>query len=114
MDKARSTNDRAPDAPLDVPESVLKVVKVKGAVERVDLAKRTVTIVPEKKNAEALELSFPQPSGREQIKVSNKAEKILGKKKLDLEELKAGSKVVLEYYPALQQVMSLTVEKPAA
>jgi hypothetical protein len=114
MDKARSPNDQSPDAPLDVPESVLKVVKVKGTVEKVDLAKRIVTVTAEKKNEPVLELTFSQPAGREQIKVSKKAEKVLGKKKLDLEELKPGSKVILEYYPALQQVMSLTVEKPAA
>ena len=114
MDKARSTNDHAPDTPIDVPDSVLKVVKVKGTVEKVDLAKRTVTFASEKKGDANLELTFSQPAGREQIKVSKKAEKVLGKKKLDLEELKSGSKVILEYYPALQQVMSLTVEKPSA
>ncbi len=114
MDKARSPNDHSPDAPLDVPDSVLKVVKVKGTIEKVDLTKRTVTIASEKKNDAPLELTFSQPAGREQIKVSKKAEKVLGKNKLDLEELKAGSKVALEYYPVLQQVMSLTVEKPAA
>jgi len=114
MDKTRNSDDRAPKSPLAVPDAVLKVVKVKGTVEKVDLVKRSVTIGSEKKDDPDLELTFSQPSGREQIRVSKKAEKLLGKKKLDLEELKSGSKVILEYYPALQQVMSLTVEKPSA
>ena len=114
MDKTRNSNDRAPKTPIDVPDAVLKVVKLKGTVGKVDLAKRTVTIASEKKEDPDLELTFSQPSGREQIKVSKKAEKLLGKKKLDLEELKSGAKVIVEYYPALQQVMSLTIEKPSA
>ncbi len=100
-----------PEAPLNRPESVLKVLKVKGTLERIDLEKRTVTILAGKRDA-GLELGFPQPAGREQIKVSKKAAKILGAKKLRLEELKAGSKVRLQYYPALGQLMELIIEKP--
>ena len=100
-----------PEAPLNRPESVLKVVKVKGTLEGIDLKKRTVTILAGKRHA-GLELGFPQPAGREQIKVAKKAAKILGTKKLRLEELKAGSKVRLQYYPALGQVMELIIEKP--
>ena len=102
-----------PEAPLNQPESVLKVLKVKGTLEGIDLKKRTVTILPAKRDT-GLELGFPQPAGREQIKVSKKAAKILGTKKLTLEELKAGSKVRLQYYPALDQLMELIIEKPSS
>jgi hypothetical protein len=113
MDRARD-GARPGDAPLNNPGSVLEIVKLKGTLDKVDLQTRTVTISPEKKQAEDLVLSFPQPKGREQVRVSKKAEKLLGKKKLNLDELKTGSKVTLEYYPALQQVMSLTIEQPAS
>ena len=113
MDKAR-TGARPGEAPINNPGSVLEIVKLKGTLDKVDLQNRTVTIAPDKKEAEGLMLTFPQPKGREQVRVSKKAEKQLGKKKLDLEELKTGSKVTLEYYPALQQVMSLTIEQPAS
>ena len=69
-----------PEAPLNKPESVLQVLKVKGTVQGIDLKKRTVTVLPRKSKA-GLELGFPQPAGREQIKVSKKAAKILGTKK---------------------------------
>jgi uncharacterized membrane protein YfhO len=113
MDKAR-TGARPSEAPIDNPGSVLEIVKLKGTLDKVDLQTRTVTISPEKKEAADLLLTFPQPKGREQVRVSKKAEKQLGKKKLTLEELKTGSKVTLEYYPALQQVMSLTIEQQAS
>ena len=100
-----------PEAPLNKPESVLQVLKVKGTVQGIDLKKRTVTVLPRKSKA-GLELGFPQPAGREQIKVSKKAAKILGTKKLKLEELKVGSKVRLRYYPALGQLMELIIEQP--
>jgi hypothetical protein len=113
MDKARG-GARPGDAPLNNPGSVLDIVKLKGTLDKVDLQNRTVTVSPDKKEAADLLLTFPQPKGREQIRVSKKAEKQLGKKKLDLEELKTGSKVTLEYYPALLQVMSLIIEQPAS
>jgi hypothetical protein len=109
MDKTRG-GGRPGDAPITNPGSVLDIIKLKGTLAKIDLKERTVTISPEKKEAADLVLSFPQPKGREQIRVSKKAEKQLGKKKLALEELKTGSKLILEYYPALQQVMSLTIE----
>lgn len=93
------------------PGSMLKIVKLKGMLSKVDLEKRTVTITPNKKETE-LELGFPQPAGREQIKASKKAQKVLGRKKLRLEELKAGSKVQLQYYPVLGQVMELIIQEP--
>jgi hypothetical protein len=113
MDKTR-VGGRPGEAPINNPGSVLEIIKLKGTLEKIDLQARTVTISPEKKEAADLLLTFPQPKGREQVRVSKKAEKQLGKKKLDLEELKTGSKVTLEYYPALQQVMSLTIEQPAS
>lgn len=95
------------------PEAVLRIVKVKGKLSAVDLKERTITIAPDKKDKEDdLTLTFAQPTGREQIKVSKKAEKVLGKKRLKLEELKIGSEVSLEYYPVLGQLMELTVEQP--
>lgn len=113
MDKTR-VGGRPGEAPINNPGSVLEIVKLKGTLDKIDLQTRTVTVAPEKKEAEDLLLTFPQPKGREQVRVSKKAEKQLGKKKLTLEELKTGSKVTLEYYPALQQVMSLTIEQPAS
>lgn len=100
------------DAPLSVPGSVLEIIKLKGTLTKVDLKKRTVTIDPDKEKLSELELGFPQPPGREQIKVGKKAEKHLGKKRLKLEELEAGWKVNLQYYPMLGQVMELLLEKP--
>ena len=110
-DKIRTTERYTGEhAPINRPTSVLKVVKVKGILDKIDLEKRTVTIVPLKKK-DALELTFPQPSGREQIKASKKAAKLLGRKKLALEELKTGSKVQLQYYPLLDQVMELIIDQ---
>ena len=90
------------------PQGVLDVVKLKGVISAVDTTGRTVSVKPNKRE-ESLVLTFPQPAGREQIKTSKKAAKILGKKKLSLEELKVGAKVDLRYYPALSQVMELVV-----
>ncbi len=91
------------------PEGVLDVVKLKGVISGIDTEKRTVSITPHKQE-KALTLTFSQPSGREQIKVSKKAAKTLGKKKLSLEELSKGTKVELQYYPVLGQVMELVVD----
>jgi hypothetical protein len=99
----------------ETPEAVLRIVKAKGKLSAIDLKERTVTVSTDKKDSEdGLKLTFSQPNGREQIKVSKKAEKILGKKRLKLEELKVGSEVSLEYYPVLGQLMELTVEQPAS
>lgn len=99
----------------ETPDAVLRIVKVKGKLSAIDLKDRTITIATDKKDKEAgLKLTFSQPSGREQIKVSKKAEKVLGKKRLKLEELKVGSEVSLEYYPVLGQLMELTLEQPAS
>ena len=101
-------------APLDRPDKPLKILKLKGVIEKVDLKKRTVTIAGSKKKQASMELSFPQPRGLEQVKSSKKTFKRLGKKKLALEDLKAGSKVRLQYYPLLEQVAELIVEQPAS
>ena len=76
----------------------------------------TVTI-SSKKFDEPVDLTFPQPRGREQVKVSKKVSKQLGKSKLtleELEELKKGAKVSLQYYPMLGQVMELVIEEPGS
>ena len=91
------------------PDKVLKTVKESGVVRKVDLQARTVTIAVDD-NEEGIVLSFSQPSGREQIKTSKKFAKEIGKKKLDLDELKVGSKVKFEYYTLLGQLMDLVVE----
>ncbi len=105
-------NDRR--SPLDRPDKPVKILKLKGVIEKVDLKKRTVTITRAKKKQASIELGFPQPSGLEQVKASKKTFKMLGKKKLALEDLKAGSKVRLQYYPLLEQVAELIVEQPAS
>ncbi len=111
-DKVRTTERYTGEhkTPINKPTSVLKIVKVKGVLDKIDLKKRTVTIIPQKQK-DGLELTFPQPSGREQIKASKKAAKLLGRKKLTLEELKTGSKVQLQYYPLLGQVMELIIDR---
>ena len=111
-DKVRTTERYTGEhkTPINKPTSVLKIVKVKGVLDKIDLKKRTVMIVPLKQK-DGLELTFPQPSGREQIKASKKAAKLLGRKKLTLEELKTGSKVKLQYYPLLGQVMELIIDR---
>jgi hypothetical protein len=94
------------------PEAVLKLVKFKGRLSAVDTKERTVTVSAGKdEEEETLKLTFSQPAGREQIKVSKKAEKATGKKRLKLEELEIGSEVSLQYYPALGQMLELTVEE---
>ena len=116
-DQVRSTESRpGPSSPLYVPDSPLDVVKLKGTLDKVDLEKRTVTI-SSKKFDEPVDLTFPQPRGREQVKVSKKVSKQLGKSKLTLEELdelKKGAKVSLQYYPMLGQVMELVIEEPGS
>lgn len=90
------------------PEAVLKIEKIKGVIRNIDLKTRTVTVDPDGKE-QALQLTFAQPEGREQIKTSKKAMKTLGKKKLLLEEVKVGAKVELRYYTTLGQMMELIV-----
>jgi hypothetical protein len=96
----------------ETPNSVLRIVKLKGKLSAIDLKERTITIASENKDKEDdLKLTFSQPAGREQIKTSKKAEKVLGTKRLKLEDLKVGSEVSLQYYPVLGQLMELVVEQ---
>jgi len=104
---------RGPAAPLHHEDFVLKIVKLKGSIEKVDLEKRIITVIPKKNKGGGIELTFSQSKGKEQIDVSKKAAKLLGKKNFELEELKPGSTVKLSYYPSLMQVLDLTVEHPA-
>ncbi len=89
------------------PEKVLQIVKSKGAVTSVDLEKRTVALALDKGGP--IELAFSQPTGREQIKYGKKASKRLGVNRLRLEELREGSKVRVQYYPLLSQLLEIVV-----
>ena len=93
----------------NIPIGVLDVEKLSGTINKIDLTARTISIHT-KKNSTDLVLTFSQPEGREQIKMSKKAEKKLGKKRLRLDEVEMGSSVQVRYYPALAQIMELTVE----
>lgn len=90
------------------PDQVLSIEKVKGVVRKVDLKARSVVIAGSKD--QELELTFAQPAGREQIKTSKKLFKSTGLKNLDLEDLKPGQKVQLQYYTTLGQMLELIVE----
>ncbi len=92
------------------PDKVLKIVKVRGVISKIDLLNRTVTF-SSKGQEDPLELAFSQPAGREQIKTVKKAAKSLGKRKLSLEELTVGSKVQIEYYTTLGQMLEMLVEE---
>ena len=104
---------RGPAAPLSRERSVLKIIKLKGSITKVDLERRTITVASKKKKEPDIELSFSQPAGKEQIDISKKAAKRLGSKNLELEEVKPGSTVQVSYYNSLMQVMDLVVEHPA-
>lgn len=90
------------------PEKVLQIVKSRGAVTSVDLAKRTVVLALAKGGP--IELGFSQPTGREQIKYGRKSSKRLGVTRLRLEELREGAKVRVQYYPLLSQLMEIVVD----
>jgi len=122
--------------------TLAKPVKSKAIVKAVDLERRQVTVVPLKTGetfrtaemgpsnskriwgkAEKLELVWMTPAGTETIRTTKKAAKMLGKKVVPLQELKAGSRVKIEYYPVSGEVgkapgnawvvVNLTVEDPA-
>jgi hypothetical protein len=93
----------------NIPTGVLDVQKLSGTVSKIDLTARTIS-VHTKKSSSDLVLTFSQPEGREQIKMSKKAEKKLGKKRLRLDEVEMGSAVQLRYYPMLGQIMELIVD----
>ena len=90
------------------PESVLKIVKDKGTVTSVDLQNRTVLFSLSKSNA--IELSFSQPAGREQLKAGKKAVKRIGRNRIRLEELQPGARVRVQYYPLLSQLLEVVID----
>ncbi len=90
------------------PEKVLKIIKAKGTVTSVDLKKRTVLLALGKSGP--MELAFSQPAGREQLKTGKKVAKKLGRTRILLEELQAGSKVRVQYYPLLSQLLEVVVD----
>lgn len=90
------------------PEAVLKIVKTKGSVTSVDLQSRRVLLALGKRGE--LDLAFSQPAGREQIKIGKKAAKRLGTTRIRLEELEPGSKVRVQYYPQLAQLLEVVVD----
>ena len=90
------------------PEAVLRIVKARGTVTKVDLQKRTVLLSLGKGGP--MELAFSQPAGREQVKAGKKAAKRLGSTRLQLEELPEGSKVRVQYYPLLSQLLEVVVD----
>ena len=90
------------------PEKVLQVVKSKGTVQSVDLKDRTVLLALGRGGS--LTLAFSQPAGREQIKAGKRAIKRVGKSRLRLEELQAGAKVRVQYYPLLSQLLEVVVD----
>lgn len=90
------------------PEAVLEIVKAKGTVTSVDLTKRTVLFALNKTGT--VELGFSQPAGREQLKAGKKAAKRVGKNRIRLEELQEGSKVRVQYYPLLSQVLEVVLD----
>ena len=90
------------------PESVLKIVKDRGSVTSVDLEKRTVLLSLSK--SKSIELAFSQPPGREQLKAGKKAVKRIGKNRIRLEELQPGTKVRVQYYPLLSQLLEVVID----
>ena len=94
----------------DKPSAVLKVENLKGTLKSVDLQKRTVTV---SHSDGEMVFSFPTAAGREKITLSKKVAAAMGKKSLRLEEIQAGSRVKVAYYPALGTIMEITVEELA-
>jgi len=92
----------------DVPASVLRVENLKGRLEKVDLEKRTVTVAH---SQGAIVFSFPTAAGREKISLSKKAARALGKRSLRLEDLQAGWKARVAYYPSLGTIQELLIEE---
>ena len=110
-------------------KSMAKPQKATALVTDLDLKERSITIVPAKKDgkfkvaslddkgrvwgwANQLILEFPVPAGLEKVKTSKRAAKVLGKKQLRLDEVTVGSRVKVEYYPVLMQIIEITVEQP--
>jgi hypothetical protein len=94
-----------------IPTGVLKVEKLKGVVKSVDLEKRSVTITHSGKDSgNGSTFEFPTAAGREKISISPKVARASGKRAFRLEDLKPGSEVRVQYYPALGTIMEIMVE----
>jgi len=94
----------------DKPSQLLRVESLKGALKKVDLEKRTVTVAHSDLETT---LGFPTAAGREKVSLSKKAARALGKKWVTLEEIRPGCQVKVAYYPTLGTIMELTVEELA-
>ena len=90
-----------------IPTGVLKVEKLKGVVKSVDLEKRSVSVTH---SGSSSTFEFPTAAGREKISISNKVARASGKRSFRLEDLKPGSDVRVQYYPALGTIMEIIVE----
>jgi hypothetical protein len=127
---ARTGSENAPVATYSGKGSDYQVApqKAKATVRKIDLEKRTVTVVPAKKGAkfkvaeigpegrtwfqvEEMECNFVMGAGLEKITASKGAAKVLGKKGILLDELPVGSEIKIEYYPALRSILEMTVER---
>ncbi len=94
-----------------IPTGVLKVEKLKGVVKSVDLEKRSVTVTHSGTHSgSGSTFEFPTAAGREKISISNKVARASGKRSFRLEDLKPGSEVRVQYYPALGTIMEIVVE----
>ena len=108
--RVSSERGKLPPRQGDAPTSVLRVEKLKGTLKEVDLKKRTVTVT----HAGGEEtFSFPTAAGREKVSLSKKVAREAGKKSLRLEDIQAGCRVKVSYYPALGTIMELLVEELA-
>ena len=98
------------------PNHLLKTSTARAVLVAIDLKERTLRVVPVGDNQkfrvaelgtdplkwsqlDELQMEFLAPPGFEQIKVSKKASRALGKERLTLEELTLGSEVRAEFYP---------------
>ncbi len=108
--RVSSERDKLPPELGDRPSAVLKIETFKGTLKKVDLEKRTVTVT----HSDGEEIfGFPTAAGREKVSLSKKVARALGKKSLRLEDIQAGCQVKVAYYPALGQIMELTIEEMA-
>jgi hypothetical protein len=102
--------------------------KAKAIVTAIDVVERTITVKPAKdgdtfrvadvgpegrtwRTVAEMKMTFITPSGMEKIALSKSASKAVGKKSISLEELRLQSEIKVEYYPAAQAILSLTVER---
>ena len=127
---ARTGTEEAPVATYSGKGADYQVApqKAKATVQKVDLEKRTVTVVPVKKGGQfkvaelgpagrtwlqvdEMECGFVVAPGMEKITVSKAAAKALGKKSITLDELPVGSEIKIEYYPVPRALLAITLER---